>query len=103
MGRIIDLTETLQHEVESYSGPSIKARTLAFSDPEKYLYGVLMVPDFPRKFDASIMVLARLANGKVVIEEGTTDLSGKNSSVQGFRENRSFSLMRAKSCRTENT
>ena len=69
----ISLASVVQHEVENYSGPSIKARTFALSDPEKHTYAVMIVPDFPRKFDASIMVLARLDNGKVVIEEDTTD------------------------------
>lgn len=69
----MELMQIVQHEVENYSGPSIKARTFALSDPEKHTYAVMMVPDFPRKFDASIIVLARLDNGKVVIEEDTTD------------------------------
>ena len=56
MDRIADLTEILQHEVEEYSGPSIKARTFAISDLAKQTYTVIMVPDSPRKFEVSIMV-----------------------------------------------
>lgn len=73
MDRIAELTEILQHEVEDYSGPSIKARTFAISDPAKQTYTVVIVPDFPRKFEANIMVLARVEDDKVVIEEDTTD------------------------------
>ena len=73
MDRIADLTEILQHEVEEYSGPSIKAKTFAISDAAKQTYSVIIVPDFPRKFEASIMVLAHVENDNVIIEEDTTD------------------------------
>ena len=73
MDRIADLTAIVRHEVEDYSGPSIKARTYAISDVAKQTYTVLIVPDFPRKFEANIMVLAHIENDKVLIEEDTTD------------------------------
>ncbi len=43
------------------------------SDVAKQTYTVLIVPDFPRKFEANIMVLVRIENDKVIIEEDTTD------------------------------
>ena len=69
----MELTKILQHEVEEYSGLSIKAKTFAISDTAKQTYSVIIVPDFPRKFEANIMVLARIVDDKVIIEEDTTD------------------------------
>ncbi|MBI1278677.1 MAG: hypothetical protein GC179_11175 [Anaerolineaceae bacterium] len=73
MTDLTQLNSVVQHQVEDYSGPSIKARTFAISDVARQIYTVPIVPDFPRKFEANIMVLARVENEKVVIEEDTTD------------------------------
>jgi hypothetical protein len=73
MERIIELTELVQKEVESYARPAIKATAYAMSDVERQQYSVLIVPSYPRKFRAGIVVMARVVGNKVVIEEDTTD------------------------------
>ena len=73
MDRVIDLISVVKREVESYERPAIKATTFAFSDDERQRYAVLIVAEPPPKFDAGIMVMARIVGNYVVIDEDTTD------------------------------
>jgi hypothetical protein len=41
--------------------------------PSRKIYAVVDVPDYPRKFPAQTIVMARILNGKVIIDEDTTD------------------------------
>lgn len=72
-GVILDLATIVQHEVGDYSGPAIKAKTYAINDKEQRIYTVLIVPDPPHKFEAGIMVMARIVDNQVIIDEDTTD------------------------------
>jgi hypothetical protein len=73
MDRVIDFEGTIQREVEAYSGPTIKGRTFFVNDKEQQLYAVLILPDYPPRFQSGIMVMARLLGDYVIIDEDTTD------------------------------
>jgi hypothetical protein len=74
MDRVLDLTAIVQQEVEDYAkGGSAKAITYPVSDHERRTYTVVVVPDRPRPFPARIVVMARIVEGTVVIDEDTTD------------------------------
>jgi hypothetical protein len=73
MDRVIDLAAIVQREVEGYERPALKATTYAISDEERQRYAAVIVPDYPRKFDAGIMVMARVADDMVIVEHDSTD------------------------------
>ncbi len=73
MDRVIDLAAIVQREVEGYERPALKATTYAISDLERQRYTVLIVPDQPRKYNATIVVMARVVDDIVIIEHDTTD------------------------------
>lgn len=70
-----DINEILKQEVKKYSGSGRGANILLFPvlDDENRVYSVVSV-DYPsHKEYAGVVVLARIVNNKVVIEEDTTD------------------------------
>jgi hypothetical protein len=74
MDRVDNLVETVQREVEDYAaGGDWKARTYAVSDPERQIYTVITIPDYPRPFSMQVVVMARVIDGYVVIEGDITD------------------------------
>lgn len=73
MERIIDLTTIVQREVEDYSGPALKATMYSLVDHAQRIYSVVVVPDLPRPFPARVVVMARIVDGYVIIDEDTTD------------------------------
>ena len=73
MDRVIDLTALVQREIEAYATPALKATTYPISDHQRRTYAVVVVPDRPRPFPARIVVMARIVNDFVVIDEDTTD------------------------------
>jgi hypothetical protein len=73
MDQVLNLSATVQKEVEDYAGAAFLGRTLAISDPDRQTYAVLVVPDRPAKFDSGIVVLARIAEDHVIIEEDLSD------------------------------
>jgi XisI protein len=74
MDQVIELTALVQHEVEDYaSGETIGGVTYPLSDIGKQSYAVIIVPDQPRKTHAVVVVAARVANDKVIIDEDITD------------------------------
>ncbi|NWG15472.1 MAG: XisI protein [Chloroflexi bacterium] len=42
-------------------------------DAIRHIYTVIAVPDYPRKFPAGIVVMARIAEDKVIAEHNITD------------------------------
>jgi hypothetical protein len=73
MDRVIDLGAVVQREVEDYAGPAIKAQMYPVSDHPRRTYTVVVVPDLPRPFKARVVVMARIVDDYVVIDEDTTD------------------------------
>ena len=75
MERIESLTETVRREVADYHGPAIKATTYYFEDLDHETFTVIIVPEYeyPRKEYATVVVLARVVGGLVIIDEDTTD------------------------------
>jgi hypothetical protein len=59
--------------VEDYAGPTLLGKSYAISDLARQIFTVLVVPDYPPKFESGIVVLARVVDDKVIIDEDTTD------------------------------
>jgi hypothetical protein len=71
---MLDFTLIVQREVEDYArGKWWKATGYAISDTARQRYAVLVIPDYPRKEWAGIVVAARIVNDTVVIDEDITD------------------------------
>jgi hypothetical protein len=71
---ILDLVMIVRREVEDYAKGGIwKAITYPVSDHARQHYAVLVIPDYPRKDPAAIVVAARVVDDKILIEEDITD------------------------------
>ncbi len=75
MERIENLTETVRREVADYHGPAIKATTYYFEDLDNETFTVIIVPEYeyPRTEYATVIVLARVVDDLVIIDEDATD------------------------------
>jgi hypothetical protein len=74
MDRITDLSAIVQHQVEDYAqGDHCNASVYPVADHERNIYTVVVVPDRPRPFPARIVVMARVVENTVIIDEDTTD------------------------------
>jgi hypothetical protein len=74
MDRITNLALTVQREVEDYvRGKDLKAVSYAVSDVARQIYVAIVVPDRPRPFPARVIVMARVVDDIVIIDEDTTD------------------------------
>jgi hypothetical protein len=74
MDRVIDLAAVVQQEVEWYTqGDTWKATTYPITDHQRRTYAVVVVPDLPRPFKARVVVMARIVDDMVIIDEDTTD------------------------------
>ncbi|MBI5667495.1 MAG: XisI protein [Chloroflexi bacterium] len=74
MDQVRDLTTIVQREVEDYAlGDTSRAVTYPVSDTARQTYAVVVVPDQPRKYKAAVVVMARIVDNKVVIDEDITD------------------------------
>jgi hypothetical protein len=73
-GISIDIADIVQRIVQDYSeGNWLEARGYAVSDNDRQIYAALVVPDYPRRQQAGIVVMARVEDNKVIIEHDTTD------------------------------
>jgi hypothetical protein len=75
MDRVDELTQIVQREVEDYSGPAYKSTTYYVADEKRQTYLVVIVPDddYPINLKAGVVVMARIVDDKVVIDEDITD------------------------------
>ncbi len=74
MDMIAELTDLVQREVEDYArGGTAKAVTYPVSDRARQTYTVIVVSDYPRKYNSAVVVMARIVGDKVVIDEDITD------------------------------
>jgi hypothetical protein len=74
MARIAELSPTIQQIVEAYGrGKTYGAVTYPVVDPTRQIYTVIVVPDYPRKFNSGVAVMARVVGDTVVIDEDITD------------------------------
>ncbi|MBA3874115.1 MAG: XisI protein [Anaerolineae bacterium] len=68
------LIHIVQYEVDDYAkGTTFGGITYPISDAERQTYSVIIVPDVPRKYKAGVVVVARVLNDKVIIDEDITD------------------------------
>ncbi len=77
MGGIIDeqlsLADATRREVERYAGYSDESNLYFLSDDKKQVYSVIDVPHMPRDYDTEIVVMARVVDGYILIDEDTSD------------------------------
>ena len=67
------LAEITRREVERYVGYSPEAECYPILDDVHRTYTVVMIPHWPRKYPAGMIVMARVVDDQVIIEEETTD------------------------------
>lgn len=74
MDRVIDLAAVVQRAVDWYAqGGDSKAVSYPLTDHQRRSYAVVVVPDLPRPFKARVVVMARIVDDMVIIDEDTTD------------------------------
>jgi hypothetical protein len=69
----MDLTTVVQQVIDGYAGPTLLGKSYAINDYEQQVFAVLVIPDYPPKFDSGIVVAARVVDDVVIIDEDTTD------------------------------
>ncbi len=70
----LDLAAIVQHVVEDYAdGIWFKASAYAVCDTARQIYAAIVVPDYPRKFQAGLVVMARVVGDTVIVDHDTTD------------------------------
>jgi hypothetical protein len=72
MEHVNGLAEILRREVAGYVGQSPNSTAYFVENREKHLFAVVVVPDVSSQ-KSTIMVMARLDNGNVVIETDKTN------------------------------
>lgn len=75
MERITNLTETLRRNVIDYYRPALRARTFFLENSAEQVFGVVSIAEdaSPHSEHNGIVVLARLQDDRIIIEEDTTD------------------------------
>jgi hypothetical protein len=71
MDRTLELTQILQREVADYARPAIGGKAFYVENPTEQVYAVLAVLD-SLKGGPFFVVLARIEDGKVIIEADNT-------------------------------
>lgn len=69
----LSLAEIARREVEKYVASSDNANFYSILDDQQQTYAVVVVPNTPRPFPVEIVVMARVVNDHIVIDEDTTD------------------------------
>ncbi len=73
-GVILDLVGIVRREVEAYAdGDWWEANAYVVSDAIRKIYTVVVVPAYPRKYKAGLVVMVRIVGDQVIIEHDTTD------------------------------
>lgn len=73
MDRIAEPTGLVLDIIKGYATPVLKGQSYLIRDEKEHIYTVIDVPDYPPKFSAGIVVLVRLVDHYIVIDEDTTD------------------------------
>lgn len=70
---MVSLDQIVKESVFEYAGGGDNILMFPVANEEQKVYSVLIVDAPVHKIDAEIVVMARLADDKVIIEEDTTD------------------------------
>lgn len=73
MDKVENLAEIVRREVEWYAFPGLNSTTYFVTDDARQVYAVLDVPDAPRKQPSLIVLMARVMDELVFIEEDLHD------------------------------
>ncbi len=75
MERVIDLAQMLRLEIMDYCTPALKAKAFFLENTSEETFSVVSIADYeyPRSEHNGIVVLARVENDTIVVEEDTTD------------------------------
>lgn len=68
--RLVELT---RREVKRYAGYSPIAKLYPILDDNSQTYAVVIIEDDPSARPASVVVMARVVNDRIIIDEDTTD------------------------------
>ena len=67
------LKEILVSELEKYAGEGVNALTFPVFDEQRQHYAIAIIDHPKRKQPTDVIILARIAGDKIVIEEDMTD------------------------------
>jgi hypothetical protein len=68
----LSLAEIVQHELEQYAGNTHDATLYAVSDTQQKIYTVICVPENEAERPAWVMLMARVIDNKVIVDEDTS-------------------------------
>jgi hypothetical protein len=70
---ITGLETILRREVADYAGPALRARTHYVEDAARLTFAVVAFSDHPLRFRGQIVVMARIVDDHIVIDEDISD------------------------------
>lgn len=74
MERVAEITTILEQAMHWYADSDCwQCRLFYTADQQRQIYTVVVVPDLPRGYPARVVNMARIIDGKIVIEEDTSD------------------------------
>jgi hypothetical protein len=68
-----DLLTIVRQEIYKYGQASLNARVFPILDDERHFYAVTSLPYPERQWPMGVMVMARVVDDQVIIEEDRTD------------------------------
>jgi hypothetical protein len=72
----------VKREIELYVGYSFTSQSYSLIDNEQQHYAVVSLPNLPRPYPSRVVVMARIVENKVLIEEDITDKPFVNALMQ---------------------
>ena len=75
MDRVAELEDIVRREIQDYAGLAYKAKAYFIADAEQHIYTVVVVPDrdYPTHAKSGVVVMARILDDHVIIDEDITD------------------------------
>ncbi len=73
MERVETLADVVREQVAAYAGPALKARAFFLSNEFEHIYGVVDVPESRAQMTPLLVLLARVSDDFVIIEEDIHD------------------------------
>ncbi|GAB5494099.1 MAG: hypothetical protein Phog2KO_43140 [Phototrophicaceae bacterium] len=67
------LIQAVKNEIVLYAGASFTSQAYSLFDEESLRYAVVVVPNLPRPYPSRVIVMARILDNKIYIDEDITD------------------------------
>lgn len=67
------LIQAVKNEIALYAGHSFTSQAYTLFDENNHRYAVVVIPDLPRPYPSRVIVMARIIDNKIFIDEDISD------------------------------